>query len=276
MKKILLAASFLNLSMLAFAQPAPTISGDNMLCPEGTGTVTTQQYDSYQWYMRYFMSEDTLMIDGANSQTLTMDAYTYSASYLIVEVTENGQTAMSPEFFVDGYAFAGITAMTEGDFTQGEDGEFIICEGDTLWFTLMMPYDTNITWFHEGGEISGEEGTTLVVTEAGGYTVSGAPAVCPDFVQNLGTTMEVITTDCGLGIGEEELSVSLYPNPANDQLTIAFEGEADYTIISLSGSELLSGKASGQPIDISSLSAGAYLIKIKAGEKLATRSLIVE
>src|SRR5688572_30348356 len=122
----------------------PTISGDTMLCPLDTVPLTTQTFDSYQWYKRGFSDSVAQAIPGADSQTLMINQYDDAAFYFSVEVTENGCTERSEKIFVDGYAFLPPVVGTAGDFTTGINGEFIICTGDTAFFTLLQPYDTLI------------------------------------------------------------------------------------------------------------------------------------
>lgn len=190
--KQLIAVTLCSLSLTSVsAQLNPTISGDDMLCPEGFGTLTTQQFDTYQWYIRYYGSPTTNIIPGETSQTLTMDYYNYAASYLSVVVTAGAQTDTSAEFFVDGWAFAGMTVMSNGDFTVGLNGESIICPGGSMSFEVMMPYNTNIQWFESGNPIPGANGTVLTVTQPGTYTVEGAPAVCPNYITSPGVELVV-------------------------------------------------------------------------------------
>lgn len=200
----------------------PTITGDAILCPDETGTLTTGTFDSYQWYYTPYGTTDVLLIPGATSQTFAVDANTYVPSYFTVEVTEDSLTETSPQFLVDGWAFAGITVMTNGEFTIGNNGEAIICEGDTIWFELLSPFSTSITWYDNGSPIPGETAIVLEVTEAGNYTVSAAPGVCPNFINYLGVTIPVVVEDCQTaGIGEGELAkADIYPNPSTDLLTV--------------------------------------------------------
>lgn len=75
--------------------------------------------------------------------------------------------------------------------------------------------------------------------------------------------------DCNLFVGLNEASnliaMSVYPNPATDLLTIR-AGNADavsYNVLDLSGRSILNGNmAQISSIDVSSLSAGSYLIQV--------------
>jgi len=182
---------FLLVSLAICAQPNPTVTGDNMICPLGSGTVATQTFDSYQWFIRYFGSMETNPISGATSQTLVMNYYDFAASYVSVQVWQNGQTATSDEHFVDGWVFLPPTVMSDGNFTVGPTGESILCPGDTMYFIMNMPYTTNITWYKDNEEIPDENSPTLTVTQPGNYYVTGAPEVCPEYIQGPGVDLTV-------------------------------------------------------------------------------------
>lgn len=285
MNKLVRLAGFSALLLTATsvdAQLNPTISGDDMLCPEGTGTVTTQVFQGYQWYRRYYGSADTVLIPGETSQSLLMDAYNYAASYLIVEVTDGVTTEMSPEFFVDGWVFLPPTVMTNGDFTTGPNGETIICDGDTVFFELMQPYTTNIVWTNNGTPIPNQTNPVLEVTTAGEYHVSGAPAVCPDFNQNLGVVLEVIVEDCSAaGIDENTLTGTLvFPNPATERLTVE---HPLHTITSVEihdeTGRLMKTIAVNQTaadIAVEDLSEGTYFMTIHLNSGTETKSFVIQ
>ncbi len=261
------------LSTTTFAQ-TPTVFGDSMLCPNSTGLVSTQTYDSYQWFVRYFGSSTTTPIAGANSETLVIDYSNYAPSYLSVEVTLGGNDSISPEFFVDGYAFAGFTVASSGEFTIGPLGESVLCPGDTMFFEVLLPYDTNITWYLDGDTIQGISSTILPVTGPGNYYVTGAPNVCPDFIQGPGVTLEVI--DCTVGIDENASEqFSIYPNPADNYLQIR-NGKigGEFIIHDAIGKVFMKDKISSaqMTLNIESLSSGLYFIKSDS----QTRILIKE
>lgn len=246
----------------------PTVEGDLMLCPEGTGTLSTQTYDSYQWYKHSFSDTTLELIPGATSQTLDITYFDDVLFYFAVEATENGCTEMSPKVLVDGWAFASISVMSEGDFTIGGNGELLLCEGDTAFLSVLMPYDTNVVWFNGGTPIAGQTETTLVVTSAGSYTVEASPTTCPDFSQTMGIPIEVIVEECSTaGINTPEtFAVNVYPNPATHLLTVD-AGTLPIThcrIINLVGQTLLDIKGSAPllSVDVSTLPAGAYLLEI--------------
>ena len=225
--------------------------------------MTTQPYDTYQWFIRYFGSSTITPISGANSQTLVVDYNTYAASYISVEVTLGANDYVSPEFLIDGWVFQGATVASTGDFTIGPFGETILCPGDTMYFELLQPYETNITWFKNGDTIQGNNTTILTVTEAGEYYVTGAPLVCPSYIQGPGVSLTVI--DCPVGI-EENVSnqIEIYPNPAENTIEIVnVKNGQEYFISDAIGKIVMSGKINSDKLllNIESLPSGFYLFK---------------
>ncbi|MEO8589701.1 MAG: hypothetical protein ABI432_10060 [Flavobacteriales bacterium] len=160
---------------------------DMILCPNSQGTLMTQVYDSYQWY------KDGALIPGAISPTLIVDAFNDSGSSFSVDATLDGCTEMSPPVLVDGWAFLPPTVMTTGGdplfFTPDIT---LYCALDTIRLILQQPYTVNIQWSDQHVPIPGGTNDTLVVPPAGGqYSVSGAPAICPDYVQDLGLWISI-------------------------------------------------------------------------------------
>lgn len=262
---LLLVAGAWNYS-LAQCTFNPTVSGDTLLCPNQSGSLTTQSYDSYQWYKKAF-SGSPQAIPGATSQTLIIDYFNDAGYFFSVEATDNSCTEMSPEVLVDGYVFLPPVVQTTGNFTIGPNGETIICDGDTVYFTLLQPYDTNITWFNNGIPISGATSPVLIVIDSGSYTVQAAPSICPNFVQQLGVTLDVIVINCGTGIMEQAKSaVRIYPNPAKDFIYIknipSDENNPEIRLFAIDRrlimTEQINSALSEMKIDLSHIKPGIY------------------
>lgn len=165
----------------------PTISPNSViLCPGEGAVLSTEPYDSYQWY------KDGQPIAGATNQTHVVSAFNDGGSSFTAEATLDGCTEMSAALLVDGWVFLLPFVMHAGDepIGVGPNGS-LYCEGDTALLILMPPYDINIQWTESGVPIPGATDDTLVVTTAGNYHVSGAPSLCPNFQQQLGVTIAI-------------------------------------------------------------------------------------
>lgn len=80
-----------------------------------------------------------------------------------------------------------------------------------------------------------------------------------------------------LGIQEEQkLAVSIYPNPANEQITVEGINTGAYRIVTLDGKEVLTGNLENPIIRLDSLKEGFYVLEITAGGKYDRKSFVKE
>jgi len=254
----------------------PEITGDDILCPDGTGMASTGLFDRYQWYVRQYEDIEATPITGAVGQAVTMDFNNYAATYLSVEVFFGVHSFLSDEFFVDGWAFLPPTVMSTGNFTVGPEGESVICNGEEMYFTLNDPYNTNIVWYKDGNPIPGETEQTLTITEPGTYSVEGAPSECPTYVQNVGVPLVVILcTSANNSDLNQNANVMTYPNPVADRLHFYPENKfsnSNYTLTSITGKNIRKGKTSDDAtIDFTGLNNGVYFIRFDANPEQSFR-----
>lgn len=266
----------------------PVITGDSLLCPNSTGKLTVQAgYQEYQWYKRYFGTNKRKPVKGATTNTISVDANTDAPAYFSVSVLSNGDTLTSEEKLVDSYAFLPPAVISDGDFKNGA-GYFILHKGDTGTFTLTQPYDTNITWYRNNAALKGKKDITLDVTRGGDYTVNAAPAVCPDYIQNLGVilTVKLVAADNEkvLNASQHQFKqVSAYPNPAKDYVllnTADFEdNDIEVSLTNNTGKTITVKKflkvAASTKLNLSSVANGIYYVKITNGAQQQTLKLVV-
>lgn len=82
-----------------------------------------------------------------------------------------------------------------------------------------------------------------------------------------------------LGVSKNEISgLKIYPSPAKSILTVSSNSfaEKQVTLYNVLGKIALSTKVNNQPIDVSSLAKGMYVIKITEEGKTTTRKLIIQ
>lgn len=185
--KLLSTSAFALIGTLASAQCdfTPTIEPNNpVACPVGFLTLSTQTYTTYQWY------ENSQPIVGQTSQFLQVDASSMGNSFT-VQCMQDLCTEMSAPVVLDGYIFLLPSVINGGDEPNGFglEGEQLFCEGDTAYLILGLPYDTNIQWTNGGTPIPGANEDTLMVITNGDWSASGAPAVCPEFIESVGVTI---------------------------------------------------------------------------------------
>lgn len=163
-------------------------NGDIILCPNAVDTlrVSGGPYTAYQWL------REGQEIAGATDSILPINQYADAGYHFSVQIDSATCTATSPEILVDGWVFLLPTVISEGEFNiDPQDGSILLCEGDPLRLTLNQPYSVNIQWRRNNVDIPGANGTMLNVTQTGLYDVSGAPALCPDYIVSLGVLIDV-------------------------------------------------------------------------------------
>jgi hypothetical protein len=126
-------------------------------------------------------------------------------------------------------------------------------------------------WYRNGVAVSGGIAQQLTVTQNGGYTVvvTGAHG-CKDSSQVYNVT--------GVSIDETNVlsSLTLYPNPANQQFTISLEDNTSnpiqVNILDVLGKtqKQISFKGVTQTIDVADLTAGIYLVQITSEKQTKT------
>jgi hypothetical protein len=202
----------------------PTITGDLLVCPDTHTVLSTQQYQAYQWYRRPFGGSTAQPVAGAGAQNFNVN-YNDTPVYVSVEATQNGCTERSAEVLVDGLIFLPLVVQTVGDFEINENGDQVICTGDTIFQIALLPYTLNFQWYSGNDPIPGANDDTLAVTESGLYWLTASPGACPNITETLGVQIEVVfdnSPEC-LGSNVEEprrLKASIAPNPAGEFLNI--------------------------------------------------------
>ena len=122
-----------------------------IFCADATDTLSTQQFDSYQWL------RNNEPINGETNRKIILhqqqdQGYNYS-----VAVTKNGCKDTSKNVFADGYAFNPPILIESGDIgvLNPNLDALIECPGDTLILTMGSTYSVNIQWYNFQKPIEG-------------------------------------------------------------------------------------------------------------------------
>ena len=101
----------------------------------------------------------------------------------------------------------------------------------------------------------------VIVTDGQGETASGEVTV---YISNV-------------GVSENNLNWTIYPNPNNGSFTIDAVGEYTYTVINSLGQQLMSSKANGKAlIDGTMLGQGIYFVHLNGAQGHKVEKLIIE
>jgi len=78
-----------------------------------------------------------------------------------------------------------------------------------------------------------------------------------------------------VGIDENDITLSAYPNPTTGELTISMNGEFDYSIYNLMGQIIVSGSGVDiEKVDLSSYDTGAYILRAVNGTNSFTLPIV--
>ena len=237
----------------------PTVTPTNLvLCPGASDTLRTQVYDAYQWY------RDGQLLAGDTLQYRAVSAAD-AGSQFTVRARLNGCDELSPPVLVDRWLFLLPVVQTVGLRDT-------LCLGrDTLILILMQPYTTSIQWTRNGQPIPGANDDTLLVTSSGDYCVSGAPEICPNFLQTLGVIMSYTFIQCGQGTNVDPVmdadKLLVFPNPCREMLWVDFSQTSNQLLpwrIWSTGGRLVGGGQvhPGEGIDVRYLSPGIYMLEV--------------
>jgi hypothetical protein len=145
---------------------------------------------------------------------------------------------------------------------------------------------------------SGNNGTATVIANGGtspfSYIWSTSPVQTTAIATGLAPGLYEVTVTDGIGcslydtvfvafpngiIGVGDYSLSVYPNPAADQVYISIIGVSSKSIIAsiadMSGRVILIQDASQGNINTSSISAGIYILKVSADDRYYTDKLVI-
>jgi hypothetical protein len=77
--------------------------------------------------------------------------------------------------------------------------------------------------------------------------------------------------------GEQDINLSVFPNPSTDVVTISLDGSFIYSIVDLNGKVLCTENGINQvQLDLSDYADGVYLLEIKTENTNKTVQLIKE
>tara|TARA_B100001287_G_scaffold254379_1_gene237768 strand:- start:902 stop:2452 length:1551 start_codon:yes stop_codon:yes gene_type:complete len=114
------------------------------------------------------------------------------------------------------------------------------------------------------GPVSTLNGTDVTVDLSSGVMINNSNVTNPDIDADNGIVhvIDAVLLPTTSNLSEEErVKIDVYPNPAREKLYIASESQVDFYITDLHGNILKKGTTGPQPIAVSDLSNGAYLVR---------------
>ena len=149
--------------------------------------------------------------------------------------------------------------------------------GDPIQFTNTSQYAVSYSWdFGDDSGISNEVNPTHTYSTSGTFTVILKAKNSADYEE---TTNKVITI---IPIGVESTTildkVSIYPNPAENEITVTAEDVESITILDVRGMVVsyVQSNSKETKIDVSHLPKANYIVKVKIKDKMVTKSLLLQ
>lgn len=234
--------------------------------------------------------------DGKGTSTLASPNYNYGVEgeFTVKLTVENGCGVSTFEQLIAVYLIPKVNFSS--DVIRG-------CAPLKVNFQNKSSVDVNDwSWQFEGGSplVSTTANPVVTFNKQGKYTVkltvknnngSNAstkikyievisPVLCPDRPKKKGPKISEIA-----GFYDQELderaslsnTVNIYPNPANDLITIEGAHIISYSLVNLAGKELASGQTNGNitSVNISHIESGAYFIKVRETDDFTIRKITI-
>jgi len=266
---------------------------------ENSATITwTPAGNETKWQLAYDLAsdattvgEDATIVDVENTPSYTITGLEIGTSYdafVRTVCSETNYSAWVKVNFTTENGCGSVSNVTANDITETS---------------------ATITWTPAGNETKwqvayclasdattvGEDATIIDVENTPSYTITGLETrtsydafvrtVCNETIYS--AWVKVNFTTLGIGINtaaNDNVSVRIYPNPANTQATISVEGvngKVEFVVADMNGRMIVTETidCNGElvkTIDVSNLAKGAYFVHIYNDNINTTRKLIVK
>ena len=240
------------ISVNVSSAPAPTISATStQACSGDVVTVTSSAADSYLWSS----GETTQSIQVTNTATVTVTVTNANACNGV------GQSAATNITFT-------ATPTASGSFTTA---------GNVVTFANTSTGATSYSW--DFGDFTNS--SAMAPTHA--YAANGTYSVVLTAIN--GNCTSTATFEISIEVGMEEtqaINFEVYPNPAAEQVLVAFENNSNGTLNILDATgRLVYTKTFNEvgsvllPVDVSMLSSGSYTVQLINAEQVGVKRLLI-
>ncbi len=240
-------------------EAAITPAGPISVC-KGTDVLLTATGGSnraYQWLKK----DDPI----AGATDITYTAFAGGRYKVVVTNTVTGCTNTSAAVKITEYEDPLAIITPQGPTT--------FCEGGSVVLQANTGAGLTYQWKKGSNFISGATQSSYTATEKGNYKVEVTDANgCTKFSE-----IVEVTVPCKLdGKMQTDFAVSIFPNPATDQVQIQLEtttSDFEVALTNLTGERMLLLK-NERMIDVSNLAAGVYFIKISTADHAVIQKLV--
>ena len=221
-----------------------------------------------------------LNIEGMNSIIVNGESYTFTmnptedVNLNILNVTG----ANGCELLVNENINVRLEAFAELPVISGDNEPDVYVTPTT---TYTIDNDVMVEFSLEpeiaGTLLPANDGKTVVVTWANDYKGNATLTAMPISTCNAGNATYAINVKNSANVSENNINVNIYPNPANDQVTISAEGMTHVTVISALGQVVIDNDVndSNAVLDLSQCKSGSYMVRIITDNGVSVRHLNV-
>jgi hypothetical protein len=247
-------------------QPSTAVQN---ICLNGTATALTvvaSPVTLYQWYSNTTSSNTGgTLIPGATTSTYTPPTTVLGTLYYYCVVSNSGcDIPSNVSGAINVYPYPSTPIIT------------------LVGYYLHSSATTGNQWYYSSNGVTysaipGATGQDYTFTQNGYYYVIVTTNGCSSPASNI---INVVTTDVSTS-NSGDAGLLIYPNPANDHITIEttlFVNNAIVSIYNIDG-QLIALQAIQQEktiIDISSFAKGVYVLKVKTNQKIAVNKFVKE
>lgn len=240
------------ISVNVSSAPAPTISATStQACSGDVVTVTSSAADSYLWSS----GETTQSIQVTNTATVSVTVTNANACNGV------GQSAATNITFT-------ATPTAAGSFTTA---------GNVVTFTNTSTGATSYSW--DFGDFT----NSSAMAPAHAYAANGTYTVVLTAINGICTS--TVTFEISIEVGMEEtqaVNFEVYPNPATEQVLVAFENNSTGTLNILDATgRLVYTQTFNEvgsvvlPVNVSMLSSGSYTVQLINAEQVGVKRLLI-
>ena len=251
---------------------APAAISPTTICEGSTfqQSVSSTSATHYNWAINHLALSNTGNVSGANTNTLTITAINPAQQGTFAVHYGNSYSNDSLLFSVSVNTLATVSVTSTNT---------LLCLGSTAELTASNNASGfgNYQWTSSTGASMAGNPKLVTPTVTTTYSVSGNDGDCP-FANT--ATVTIVVSSC-TSVNEPDrtgLPLSVYPNPANDVITIE---NRDVTggplhVLNALGELVVIETRSGyaHTIDISNLSAGVYFVRIENAHGTTTGKFI--
>lgn len=214
------------------------------------------------------------------NHTLHTDSIQYNLQWYLNGSPQLGQNAGTDTVFISGDYFV-IAVNASGCTTFSDTVTAIYC--DPLYRPHVIKTGAQLStidttgntmqWYLNGNIMPGETGDILITTANGVYTLQ--------IVNSFGCQFTSLPVTISVGIEEfENLTANVYPNPAENFITISTPSDfviSKIEILDLSGRVIKSVRANSnsEVVSLSTIADGLYFIDVISGIKTVRKSLVI-